>query len=131
MTTELLVLVLAALLHTVQMLLYAVPLNLQLGPGYAMSARDRPPSQELSIAPARLKRAYENHTEWLVVYAIAAVVIALTGQSTALTAACAWVYLGARVVYVPAYALGWRPGRSVVWAVGWLATMVMLVAALL
>ncbi|NCU21433.1 MAPEG family protein, partial [Candidatus Falkowbacteria bacterium] len=44
---------------------------------------------------------------------------------------CAFTYLGARILYVPAYAYGWTPWRSVIWAVGFFATVAMLIAALI
>jgi uncharacterized MAPEG superfamily protein len=71
-----------------------------------------------------------NHFEGLILFGIAAVVISVTGQSTGLTAACAWAYLAARILYIPAYVFGLVPWRSLIWAVGWIATFVMLVAAL-
>jgi len=55
----------------------------------------------------------------------------MSGQNSSFTAACAWVYLAARILYVPAYAFGWTPGRSLIWAAGFLATVLILVAALL
>ena len=130
MTPELTALTLAALLQVVQFVLFAVPANRELGPGYTMSARDRPPSRQMSARTERLKRAFENHTEWLLLFAIACLVLALSGRSTAFTAACAWTYLAARILYVPAYALGLRPGRSLIWFVGFFATLTLLVAAL-
>ncbi|SHJ01105.1 Uncharacterized conserved protein, MAPEG superfamily [Palleronia salina] len=131
MTPELVALTLAALLQCIQFVAYAIPANRELGPGYTMSARDREPSREMSATTARLGRALDNHFEGLILFTIACVVIAVTGQSTWFTAACAWVYLAARVIYVPAYALGWRPGRSLIWACGWAATVLMLIAALI
>lgn len=131
MTPELTVLTLAALWQIVQFVLYAVPANRELGPGYTMSARDRDPSSEMSIRTARLGRAFDNHTEWLVLFAIAVGVIQMSGQNSGFTAACAWAYLIARVLYVPAYAFGWRPWRSAIWAVGCGATLLMLGAALI
>lgn len=130
MTPELLTLTLAALLQVVQYLLYAVPANLELGPGYTMSARDREPSKQMSDGTARLGRALSNHFEGLILFTIACVTITLSDQSTPFTAACAWTYLAARVVYIPAYYLGLRPWRSLIWAVGFLATLLMLLAAL-
>lgn len=130
MTPELIALTLAALLQIVQFVLFATPANLELGPGYTMSARDRPPSRQLSDRTARLQRALNNHFEGLILFGIAAVVIAISDQSTGLTAACAWAYLAARILYVPAYALGLRPWRSLIWSVGLLATLIMLLAAL-
>jgi uncharacterized MAPEG superfamily protein len=55
----------------------------------------------------------------------------LGDKSSPLTATCGWAYLAARILYVPAYAFGWQPWRSLIWSVGLLATTVMLVAALL
>ncbi|WP_296766231.1 MAPEG family protein [Sediminimonas sp.] len=131
MTPELLTLTLAALLQAVQFVLYAVPANLELGPGYTMSPRDREPSKQLSTKTARLGRALDNHFEGLILFTIACVTVTLSDQSTAFTAACAWTYLGARVLYIPAYYFGLRPGRSLIWAVGFFATVLMLLAALL
>ncbi|MBJ3763910.1 MAPEG family protein [Maribius pontilimi] len=131
MTPELTVLTLAALLQCVQFVLYAIPANRDLGPGYTMSARDREPSREMSTMTARLGRALDNHFEGLILFGIACTVIAVSGQSSALTVTCAWIYLAARIAYVPAYAFGWRPGRSLIWGCGWAATVIMIVAALI
>ncbi len=131
MTPELTVLTLAALLQFVQFGLYAVPANREHGPGYTMSARDRDPSKQLSDRAARLGRAMDNHFEGLILFGIAVGIIQMSGQNSALTAACAWIYLIARVAYVPAYAFGWNPGRSLIWMAGFVATLLMLLAALL
>ena len=130
MTPELTALTLAALLQVVQYVLYAVPANLELGPGYTMSARDRDPSRPMSTGTARLGRALDNHFEGLILFGIACTVVTLSGQSGPVTTACAFTYLGARILYIPAYYYGWRPGRSLIWAVGFLATVLMLLAAL-
>ncbi len=130
MTPELTALTLAALLQVVQYLLYAIPANLELGPGYTMSPRDREPSKQMSDGTARLGRALTNHFEGLILFTIAVVTVTLGDQSTPLTAACAWTYLAARVAYIPAYYLGLRPWRSLIWAVGFFATLLMLLAAL-
>jgi uncharacterized MAPEG superfamily protein len=67
----------------------------------------------------RLKRAYANHVEGLVPFAAVALLVAASGQSTGVTAACAWAYLAARVLYVPAYLYGWNPGRSILYGIGY------------
>ncbi len=132
MTTELTVLVLAGLLQIAQLMLYAIPANIELGVARTMSPRDEPidPVQELNLATARLKRAYDNHFEALVLFAIAAVGVTLAGKSTLLTQICAHAYLVARILYVPAYASGAVPWRSVFYGVGLFATAIMLLAAL-
>ena len=129
MTHELTVLTLAALLQCAQFVLMAVPINLQVGTDITAGPRDTP-----IVAhgiPARLKRAMDNHFEALILFTIAAVVITFTDQSTAVTQSAATAYLIARILYIPAYAYGWTPWRSAIWAVGWLATIVMLIAALI
>ena len=131
MTPELTTLALAALLQAIQFLLFAIPANMELGTGYTSSARDRAPSRQLSERTARLQRAMNNHFEGLILFTIAVVVVTLGQQSSGVTQTAAWVYLAARIAYVPAYALGLRPWRSAIWFVGFLATITMLIAALI
>ena len=135
MTPELTVLALAGLLQGVQYVLMAVPANLELGPGKTLSPRDpgrlsKPLVEQMSPVTGRLYRALNNHFEGLILFTLAVTVVTLGQQSTPFTAACAWVYLAARVLYVPAYALGLVPWRSVIWCVGFLATLAMIVASL-
>ncbi|ABV94618.1 hypothetical protein Dshi_2885 [Dinoroseobacter shibae DFL 12 = DSM 16493] len=129
MTTELTVLALAALLQVVQFILYSVAANIQVGPKRAMSPRDEP--IVLTGLAGRLQRAMNNHFEGLTLFTIAVVVVTLSDQSTPFTALCAHAYLIARILYVPAYAQGLAPWRSVIWMVGFIATVVMLLSALL
>ena len=136
MTPELTALTLAALLQVVQVILMAVPANLELGVGKTLSPRDperlgKPLMEQVSPRTARLHRAMNNHFEGLILFTIACGVIAISGQSSGFTAACAYAYLAARVLYVPAYAFGWVPWRSLIWSVGFLATALMLLAALM
>ncbi|MFN3262318.1 MAG: MAPEG family protein [Pikeienuella sp.] len=128
MTPELTALALAALLQVVQFMLMAVPANRQLGPDKTMGPRDEPLA--LKGVAGRMQRAMNNHFEGLILFTIAVVVVTLGGQATGYTAACAWIYLAARVLYVPAYAFGWAPWRSVIWAAGFFATVAMLASAL-
>ena len=131
MTPELTVLALAGLLQAGQFALFAIPANMQLGTGYTSSPRDRPPSRQLSLRTARLQRALTNHFEGLILFSLAVVVVTLGNQSTAVTQYAAYTYLAARVLYVPAYAFGLRPWRSAIWAVGFIASLTMIVAALI
>ena len=131
MTPEVTVLALAGLLQALQFTVFAIPANRELGVGYTSSPRDRPPSRPLSDVTGRLQRALNNHFEGLILFTLAVVVVTLGNQSTPVTQYAAWTYLAARVVYIPAYAFGWRPWRSAIWAVGFFATLTMIVAALL
>lgn len=128
MTPELTVLALAAILQAGQIMLAGAVMNRDVGVEYNAGPRDE--KVEFSPLTGRLRRAVANHFEALALFTIAVVVVTLSGKANGLTAACAWVYLGARVLYVPAYAFGWSPWRSVIFGVGATATMVMLFVAL-
>ena len=131
MAVELQVLALAVLLAGLQLALFAVPANLEIGSGYTTGPRDTPPPRPLSMRTARLQRAFANHVENLVLFAAAAAAVVLAGKSSALTEALAVAYLLARIAYVPAYASGVPYLRSAVFAIGWAATMALAAAALL
>ena len=128
MSFELTILVLAALWAAVQLLLFAIPANLELGSDYLAGPRDE--KREMKGRTARLQRAFNNHMEGLVWFTAAVVAVVLSDKSSAVTQGAAALYLAARVAYVPAYALGWAPWRSVIWSVGFFATLVMLIASL-
>ena len=135
MTPELTALALAGLLQVVQFALMSIPANLELGPGKTLGPRDpdrlgRPLVEQVSPRTGRLFRALDNHFEGLILFTLAVVVVTLSGQSSGFTAACGWTYLIARVLYVPAYAFGLVPWRSLIWMVGFSATTLMLLAAL-
>jgi uncharacterized MAPEG superfamily protein len=136
MTPELTALTLAALLQTAQFYLMAVPTNLELSPGKTLSPRD--PARlggdiRTLVSPktGRLIRAWDNHFESLALFTIACLVITLTDQSTPFTAACAYIYVAARALYIPAYYFGLVPWRSLIWFTAFTATTLMLLAALL
>ncbi|MEM9854299.1 MAG: MAPEG family protein [Pseudomonadota bacterium] len=136
MTPELTVLALAGLLQMLQFALMAVPANYELGPGKTASPRDKARlggslEDQLSVKTARLLRAMNNHFEGLILFTIACVVVSLGQKSSPFTALCAWSYLAARALYIPAYYFGWAPWRSLIWFVGFAATGLMLLAALI
>ena len=136
MTPELTVLTYAALLQCIQFALMAIPANLELGVGKTASPRDldrlgKPIIELLSVKTARLARAMNNHFEALILFGIAITVISLADKTNAITTACAYTYLGARVLYIPAYSFGWTPWRSYIWFVGFFATLAILVTAII
>jgi uncharacterized MAPEG superfamily protein len=73
-----------------------------------------------------------NHFEGLILFTIAVLVVTLV-QPVHPNHPIRRLdtYLAARILYVPAYAFGWRPWRSAIWGVGFFATLTMLVAALI
>jgi len=129
MPVEIQVLAYAALLQYLQFVLMAVPLNIQLGTKYTGGPRDEP--KEVTGIPGRLKRAMDNHFEGLILFTIGVVVVVLGDAGSSVTAKAAWTYLAARILYVPAYASGVPLLRSLIWFVGFAATLTMLLAALL
>lgn len=136
MTYELTALIYAALWQMIQFVLMAVPTNLELGTGKTMSPRDparlgRPLIDQVSVPTGRLIRALNNHFESLILFAIACVVISISEKSSLVTVWAAWAYVGARILYVPAYYFGWVPWRSLIWGIGFSATGIILVAALI
>ncbi|MGY6697917.1 MAG: MAPEG family protein [Roseinatronobacter sp.] len=130
MTPELTALTLAALLQVVQFVLYAIPANLELGTRYTGGSRDYPPDKPMSKRTARLGRALQNHFEGLILFTIAVLVVTLSEQANAITAVCAYLYLAARILYVPAYAFGLNPWRSLIWAVSFMSSLIILGVAL-
>ncbi|MFT4012869.1 MAG: MAPEG family protein [Paracoccus sp. (in: a-proteobacteria)] len=129
MAAETAALGLAALLQAVQIGLAGQSMNRDVGASWNAGPRDDQP--QLSARTGRLRRAVNNHFEGLILFTIAVVLVTLTDSSNGLTGLCAWLYLIARLLYVPAYAYGWTPWRSAIWALGFLATLVMIVTSLI
>lgn len=121
------VLALSVLLTGVYFICFSVAANLQVGPKYAMGPRDR--KRELTGHAGRFQRALNNQFEGMVLFAAAVAAVVLSGAASGFTATCAWVFLATRVVYLPLYAIGATPWRSLVWGVGFFATLGMAAAA--
>jgi uncharacterized MAPEG superfamily protein len=91
----------------------------------ALGPRDNQP--DLPVYGERAAKALANMHEALPVFLTLAV-LNITNQSDsgpALTAA--WVFLGARILYVPAYVVGIPGLRSAIWAVGFASLCAMVV----
>lgn len=132
MTPELTALTLAALLQIGQITLMAIPANRELGTAKTLSPRDGLRLEsEVTPRTARLYRAMNNHFESLLLFAIATLTVTFADKGNAITGAASGLYLLTRILYIPAYAFGWVPWRSVFWALGLLAILILLLAALL
>ena len=130
MTVELQILALAGLLWAGQLLGLSVAANLQLDSRWLMGPRDEP--RRVEGLAGRLQRALSNMTESLLLFAVAVAVLEFGGKSGGpLSQGCAVAYLIARLAYVPAYAFGLSPWRSIIWFVGFGATLLMLFVGLL
>ncbi|OSQ53055.1 MAPEG family protein [Marivita geojedonensis] len=129
MTPELTALTLAALLQMLQLTLYSVAGQKQVGTRTALKPRDEGIS--LTGKAGRIQRAMNNHFEGLILFGIGVMVITYSGKNDAMTALASGLYLLARILYIPAYVFGWVPWRSLIWAVGFFATLYLLLAALM
>ncbi|WP_460272533.1 MAPEG family protein [Celeribacter sp. ULVN23_4] len=85
--------------------------------------------EKLSEHTKRLRRALANHTENIGLFIIAVVLVQLTESNSVFTAICAWLYVAMRALYLPAYAFGWVPWRSLIFTGGLLFTFAMIVAS--
>lgn len=129
MTIEVTILAWAALLLVGQFVLMAIAVNMQLGPAWTGGPRDEPRTP--AGMAGRLHRAFNNMLEGLMLFTVAVVVVTLGEAATPGTALAAKVFLAARIAYVPAYASGIPMLRSVIWGVGFFATVTMIAQALI
>lgn len=122
MTTELFVLALGAVLLVVHVLLAVHYKTQQYGVEWNMGARDED-KESLDDIPARLERASENFRETFPLAIVALGGLAIADKGTDLTAIAAWVWLGARIAYLPIYWAGIAKIRTLVWMVSMLGLL--------
>lgn len=129
MTTELTLLAWTLVLAIVQVLLVAHLRTGETGLQYNAGARDgeAPPPRPVT---ARLQRAQANLYETLPVFAAAVLIAHVAGRTGDLTLWGCWLYLLARLVYVPLYAAGIPYMRSLVWVASMIGLGMVLFAVL-
>lgn len=127
MTPELATLAATVLVHLAAVMWSQKSFEEDVGREGNLSPRDG--SMDLSVRTERLKRALGNHTENIGPFVIAVVLVQFTGSNSWVTALFAWIFVAARALYLPAYALGWVPWRSYLFMAGLLSTLVLIVAA--
>ncbi|WP_277185107.1 MAPEG family protein [Caballeronia sp. BR00000012568055] len=116
MSFELTMLAWTLVLALVQVLLPAFVRNREVGLKYQMGPRDNATAPPTRIA-GRLMRAQSNLFETLPIFAIAVLIVHVTGRENALTHYGALAYFVARLCYVPLYVLGVPFVRSLVWLI--------------
>lgn len=89
------------------------------GMTFSLSNRDAV-MQETPLG-GRLRRAALNNVEAIALFAPLVVVAQLTDVSNAWTQYASVAFLISRVLYLPSYALGMVPIRSIVWMLGFFA----------
>jgi len=129
MSTELTLLAWTLVLALFQILLASTLRTRETGAEYNAGPRDgaAPPPRPVT---ARLQRAQANLFETLPLFAAAVLIAHVSNNEGDLTLWGSWMYLVARIVYVPLYAAGIPLVRSLVWLVS-LAGLIMILAAIL
>lgn len=117
MTQELTALVLSILVGLIHLFAAANASTRVRGIAWNAGPRDRP-KPPLEGVPGRLDRAFRNYLETFAFFAAAVLIAHAANRHNGLTVSGAWLYLAARVVYLPLYAAGVPYIRSLVWLAG-------------
>ena len=128
-TIELTLLAWTLVLAIVQILLPAQFRTQETGITYNAGGRDAdgPPMRPIT---GRLRRAQQNLFETLPLFAAAVLIAHVAGRDGTLTSSGCWLYLVARLVYLPLYAAGVPYLRSLTWLAS-LFGLVLVLAAIL
>jgi uncharacterized MAPEG superfamily protein len=129
MTTELTLLGWTLVLAVVQVLLPALVRNRETGVEYNAGPRDEP-GPPVGVVTGRLKRAQANLFETLPLFAAALLIAHVAGREGAATLWGAWLYLVARIFYVPLYGFGVPMVRSLAWLTSLIGLALVLFAIL-
>ncbi len=116
MNTELIVLFLAVVLGTLQILLAAAAITKQRGLKWNLSSRDGNPPP-LSGNAERMDRALQNFKETFPLFLAAIFLVIATNRTGNVSAVSACVYIFARALYFPIYVLDITVVRSLVWGI--------------
>ena len=127
MAIELQILAWAVVIGLVQLGWAAAAARAQQGLKWAGGSRDEP--RPVTGVAARLERALRNFLETFPFFAAAVIVVYLGGKLGDLTFWGASLYVAARALYAPLYALGVAIVRSLVWFVSMIG-LFMVVAAI-
>jgi len=94
----------------------------------ALGPRDHQPP--LTVVGGRAARALANMHEALPVFLALALMNMIVGSAAAMALTGGWVFLIARVLYVPVYLAGIPALRTLIWLVGWVGLAMMLIPLL-
>jgi uncharacterized MAPEG superfamily protein len=89
----------------------------QYGRKWNVSARDQELPEPNPLA-GRTMRAQANFLETFPIAIVALLGVVIAGRTNAMTALGGWIWLGARIVYLPLYAAGIPVIRTIVWTIG-------------
>ena len=116
MPVELKILALGAVLLFVHIFTATRFKTAQYGRKWNVSARDET-LPEPSPVTGRTMRAQANFLETFPIAIVALLGVVVAGRTGQWTALGGWIWLGARIVYLPLYMVAVRGYRTIVWAV--------------
>ena len=125
MHPEILVLAWAAVLLLVNILLAGQLKTRQYGTDWNIGPRDGP-MPPLEPGPARVARAQANLLETLPIAIVALLGVVLAGRTSGMTTIGAWIWLGARAIYLPVYWAGIKGLRSALFLVSLIGLLMVL-----
>ena len=114
MAVELKILALGALLLFIHIFVATRFKTAQYGHQWNVGARDETLPEPNPVS-GRLMRAQANFEETFPIAIVALVGVVIAGRTSATTALGGWIWLGARVVYLPLYWVGIPVVRTIVW----------------
>ncbi|NEX91360.1 hypothetical protein G3573_01110 [Caulobacter sp. 17J65-9] len=117
----------AILLGLLHMLWAAYAARTTQGLKWAAGARDV--DRPMGKVAGRLDRAYKNYMETFPFFAAAVLLATVAGKLGELSLWGSLLYVAARIVYVPLYALGVPTVRSLVWFVSLVGLLMVLAAS--
>lgn len=125
MPVELMILAWSMILLLVHIFAAAHVKTKQYGTQWNMGARDEnlPPMNPLA---GRLARAQANFMETLPIAIVALVGVVLAGRTSEWTAMGGWIWLGARIVYLPLYAAGVPVVRTIIFLASLVGILIVL-----
>jgi uncharacterized MAPEG superfamily protein len=125
MPVELKILALGALLLFVHIFTATRFKTAQYGRKWNVGARDED-LPEANAMTGRTMRAQANFMETFPIAIVALLGVVIAGKTSPTTALGGWIWLGARVVYLPLYAAGVPVIRTVVWSIGMVGLVIVI-----
>ena len=117
MPVELKILALGALLLFIHIFIATRFKTAQYGRQWNVSARDEALPEPNPVS-GRLIRAQANFEETFPIAIVALLGVVVAGKTSEWTALGGWIWLGARIVYLPLYWAGIPVIRTIVWTIG-------------
>ena len=127
LSTELTMLGLAVILGFIHLFAAIQVITAERGRAWNVGARDVTEPLKGKLA-GRLDRAFQNFKETFIPFAAVVLACAVAGRHNGLTVWGAELYVVARVIYLPLYAMGIPVLRTIVWLIGTIGIFLLIAA---